>query len=95
MTGCYIIYSPKLDKFYVGVTQENVQIRLMKHNSHFYGKNKFTATTSDWDIFLFIPTNDFAHATRIEKKIKSMKSAKYIRNLKKFPELLDRVVRCT
>lgn len=40
MAGCYILKSEKLGKFYVGVTNDDVQQRLSKHNQGFYGKEQ-------------------------------------------------------
>lgn len=56
MAGCYILKSEKLGKFYVGVTNDDVQQRLSKHNQGFYGKNKYTSITDDWELVLFITT---------------------------------------
>ena len=81
MIGCYIIFSEKLNRFYIGATQEGMENRLAAHNSAKYGKSHFTSHTNDWTLFLFIPTSNFAKAIRIERKIKSMKSVIYIRNL--------------
>ncbi|MCF8365333.1 MAG: GIY-YIG nuclease family protein [Bacteroidales bacterium] len=86
---CYILFSAKLKKLYVGATQDDVEQRLIKHNEQAYGKQSYTAVASDWEIFLKIPANDFAHAVRMERKIKLMKSSKYIRNLKQYPELVN------
>ena len=52
----------------------------------------FTAMTNDWTLFLSISCKDFNHALRLEKKIKSMKSSKYIRNVKLYPELMKKIV---
>ena len=95
MCSCYILYSKKLGKFYTGATHTSVSERLIKHNSGAYGKQRFTASTDDWEIFLNIPVNDYPHAIRIERKIKSMKSSRYIQNLKKYPELVERIVQNT
>ena len=95
MTGCYILFSEKLKKYYVGVTQEDVDTRTLKHNTHFYGNHRFTAQVDDWELFLLIPTTNFAQAVRIERKIKSMKSTQYIKNLEKYPELIQRLVSST
>ncbi|MDO9153854.1 MAG: GIY-YIG nuclease family protein [Paludibacter sp.] len=95
MAGSYIIFSEKLNKFYIGATHEDVSLSIEKHNQSAYGKHKFTATADDWELVLFIPANDFAHAIRIEKKIKSMKSSLYIRNLTKYPNLLEKLVSST
>ena len=32
MNGCYILFSEKLNKFYVGATQESIELRIEKHN---------------------------------------------------------------
>jgi putative endonuclease len=77
MVGCYILYSNKLQRYYVGVTQEDVEKRIWKHNNHEYGNHRFTAKTNDWELFLFIESNNYGQAVRIEKKIKSMKSSKH------------------
>ena len=95
MIGCYIIYSQKINKFYIGTTQSDIEQRISIHNNGTYGRNHFTISTNDWKLFLFIETNDFAHAVRIERKIKAMKSKKYIENLLKYPELLSKLVSST
>ncbi len=89
MNACYILYSENLGKFYVGATHDNIETRLESHNSKKYGKHRFTATASDWTLYIVIETSDFSQAVRIERKIKSMKSSKYIQNLKLNPEIID------
>ena len=88
---CYIIWSDSLQKFYVGACHDSLPDRIQKHNSGFYDGKHFTKKASDWQLFLMIDAIDFADALRIEKKIKSMKSAKYINNLVKYPELLNKL----
>ncbi|HEY5592570.1 MAG TPA: GIY-YIG nuclease family protein [Paludibacter sp.] len=95
MVGCYIIFSDKLNKFYIGATQEDISLRIEKHNQSAYGNHRFTALADDWKLFLFLSTNDYAHAIRLERKIKSMKSVQYIKNLIKFPELLEKLISST
>ena len=92
MVGCYILYSEKLNKFYIGVTQDDVASRIQKHNEGFYGKHRFTAKANDWDLFLFIETLNYAHALRVERKVKSMKSTVYLRNLIADPELVEKLL---
>lgn len=89
---CYILFSQKLDKFYVGVTTDDIHERIAKHNESKYGQHRYTSTVDDWVLFLDIVVEDFAHAVRMERKVKAMKSSKYIQNLKKFPELLEKIV---
>ena len=92
---CYIIHSKSLDRFYVGACQEDLDERITKHNNHTYGSHRFTAAANDWEIFLAISVEEYAHAVRIERRIKKMKSSRYIRNLKLYPELVDKLVQKT
>ena len=89
-TCCYILYSQKLSKFYIGACQENLDSRIEKHNSGFYGKKTYTSTAQDWCIYLIIDVLEYAHAIRIERKIKSMKSTTYIKNLRLYIELVEK-----
>ena len=95
MCGCYIIFSKNLNRFYVGATQDEVSTRIEHHNQAVYGQNRFTASANDWELILFIPANDYPHAIRMERKIKAMKSSVYIRNLCRYPELLQKLVSST
>jgi putative endonuclease len=70
----YILYSETLNKYYVRACQESIEERILKHNTVFYGSKTFTSNASDWILYLKIETQDYAHAIRIERKIKSMKS---------------------
>jgi putative endonuclease len=88
---CYILYSKKLNKFYIGLCQDSLQSRIAKHNNHFYSNKNFTAKASDWELFLRIDVGNIGHARRLELKIKSMKSSKYIQNLKKYSELIEKI----
>ena len=91
MIACYIIYSASLDKFYTGITQDSVESRLEMHNKSMYG-NHFTSQSSDWKIFLFIPCTSISQSVKIERHIKDMKSKKYIQNLKKYPEIIQKLL---
>ena len=92
---CYILFSQKLNRFYVGACRDNLTERIEKHNNHFYGKQSFTAVANDWSLFLAIQVNNYSHAIRLERKIKAMKSSKYIHNLKKYPGLLEKIINQT
>ncbi|MFA9391023.1 MAG: GIY-YIG nuclease family protein [Prolixibacteraceae bacterium] len=61
-----------MNRFYIGVTHESVQQRLDKHNTHAYGRHRYTASDTDWCVFFVIEVNNYSHAVRIERKIKSM-----------------------
>ncbi len=95
MIGCYILFSETLNKFYVGATQDDVDSRIVKHNNSTYGTSRYTSVAKDWKLFLFIAVTDYTHAIRIERKIKSMKSSKYIHNLVKYPELIENLLSST
>ncbi|SDD05037.1 putative endonuclease [Algoriphagus faecimaris] len=89
---CYILFSPSLGKFYTGITQESIDSRIQKHNLQQYGNHRYTAKASDWELFLAIEADDYAHARRMELYIKKMKSAAYIRKLKDNPFELNALV---
>ncbi len=95
MASCYVIFSESIDKYYVGSTRETVEQRLKKHNENRYGNQAFTFAANDWHIYLEIAATDYSHALRIERKIKSMKSRIFINNLKKYPELVRKIVEQT
>ena len=56
-----------------------------------YGTKKFTALAKDWKIFPEISCSSLKQATQIEKHIKSMKSKVYIKNLKEYPKIIERL----
>ncbi|MBL7739595.1 MAG: GIY-YIG nuclease family protein [Chitinophagaceae bacterium] len=70
----YIIYSQKLDKYYIGYTSD-LQKRLSEHNSGF---SSFTASADDWTLKYSESYPDRESAMKREKEIKSKKSRKYI-----------------
>ena len=45
----YILISPSSKSFYIGET-EDIEQRLVQHNSHFF-KNSYTQKYSDWEIY--------------------------------------------
>ncbi|WP_084426805.1 GIY-YIG nuclease family protein [Aequorivita capsosiphonis] len=92
MAHTYILYSQKLDSFYIGACHEDLSIRIINHNNGRYGRHRFTSRASDWVLFLQFEVGSYAHAIRLERKIKSMKSRKYIMNLSKYPELREKII---
>ena len=87
---CYILYSPSIDRFYIGET-ENLSERLELHNSGFF-KGSFTIQASDWSVFLVFPCQNRIIARKIEAYIKSMKSRKYIVKLKNNSQVYDELI---
>jgi len=70
----YIIYSAKLDKYYVGYT-EDIDQRLMQHNE---GISTFTSKATDWVLKYTAVFNSRTEAHQRESEIKKKKSRKYI-----------------
>jgi len=85
VASVYILFSPKLDKFYIGSCL-NLEQRLLDHKNKTF-LNSYTVTADDWQLYLAIHELDGVTARKIETHIKSMKSKKYIENLKRYPEM--------
>jgi len=88
MPYCYVLYSKTTDRFYIGSTILNPEERLRRHLIDYYGNNKFTSMVKDWEIFFVIECSTLVQARKIEQHLKRMKSKKYIRNLKNYPEIM-------
>jgi putative endonuclease len=78
MCFCYILFSPTVNKYYIGATCDNLEERLRKHNSNHKG---FTSNTSDWVIVYFEKFEDKDGAFNREKEIKDWKSRVRIEKL--------------
>jgi putative endonuclease len=73
----YIIYSEKLDRYYIGYT-DNLSWRLERHNQ---GWGRFTKAGIPWELVYFEKYQTKQEALKRERKIKFKKSRKYIENL--------------
>ncbi|MEQ9591230.1 MAG: GIY-YIG nuclease family protein [Cyclobacteriaceae bacterium] len=91
MATCYILYSKTIDQYYIGATQHKVEERISKHNKSFYGQH-FTSKATDWSLYFSISCVSFKQACAIEKHIKRMKSKTYILNLRKYPEMVQKLL---
>ena len=89
MNYVYILFSKTLNQFYIGETVD-IEDRLKQHNSSFYD-SAFTKKASDWILYHFIDCVNREQARKIEAHIKKMKSKAYIQNLKKYPEITDKL----
>ena len=87
----YIIFSPTVNRYYVGETA-NIKQRILKHNSKGY-PNAFTKIARDWEIKLDLTCPDRETALFLETFIKRMKSRKFIEKLIRKPEILDDVIK--
>jgi len=77
MYYCYILYSEKLDKYYIGSTGDLVG-RLQRHNTSNHG---FTSTGKPWEIKSFETFETKAEALKRESQLKSYKSRDYLEEL--------------
>ena len=73
----YIIYSTKIDKYYIGST-EDLNWRLERHNM---GWGKYTKRGIPWKMVYFEKYKTKTEALRREKEIKNKKSRNYIEAL--------------
>jgi len=62
----YIIWSEKLNKFYVGSTQD-IENRLKEHNNR---EGNFTSKGVPWKMIWNIKSDDRIEAVRLETRIK-------------------------
>jgi putative endonuclease len=76
----YIIYSESLNSFYTGYNKENLEERILHHQTGFYN-NSYTTKAKDWVLVWCLECQNVAQALKIEKHIKKMKSKIYIQNL--------------
>jgi putative endonuclease len=90
MASVYILYSHSKDRYYTGFTTDSVAVRLERHNNDYY-EDKSTADGKPWMLYLEIPCEHIQQARNIEMHFKSMKSRKYIENLKKYPEMIEKL----
>ncbi len=90
MATIYIIYSTRIDQFYIGSCLDMKQ-RLEQHLNKSYQVG-FTHRADDWNIFYLKENIEYQTARKIEEHIKRMKSKKYIHDLKKHPEIMDRLI---
>ena len=89
MNIVYILYSQKLNRYYIGYTSD-FDMRLEFHKNA--NTRKFTYNATDWILFLKIDCTTKNQALSIEKHIKNMKSKTYIQNLLKYPEIIHKLL---
>ena len=77
MPYTYILYSEKLNKYYIGACID-IERRLHEHN---IGHSKFTSTGIPWILKYSELFETLQEAKRRELAIKKMKSRKYIESL--------------
>jgi len=77
MPVTYILYSGKLNKYYIG-SCINLERRLYEHN---IGHSKFTSSGIPWKVVYIEEYETAGLARNREKEIKRMKSRKFIEDL--------------
>src|SRR5690606_16472187 len=85
MPCAYIIFSPAMNKFYIGASFENATQRLEKHNFASYGSH-LTSAANDLPLKLVFPCASFSLVRKIELYIMKMKSRKFIEMLIASPD---------
>ncbi|WP_026776843.1 GIY-YIG nuclease family protein [Polaribacter sp. Hel_I_88] len=73
----YILFSEKLNKYYIGFTSD-LNARIIRHNQ---GGNSFTGKTNDWKIVYTEEFEEKTEAINREKQIKGWKSRKMVEKL--------------
>ncbi|BAX79869.1 GIY-YIG nuclease family protein [Labilibaculum antarcticum] len=75
----YILYSPSSDKYYIGYT-EDVSKRIFMHNNPI--RSSYTSKHRPWILKRAFKVSDKKTLTlKVERKIKKMKSRKYLEQL--------------
>ena len=75
----YILYSEKLNRFYVGTT-DDIARRIEEHNNAFYSSS-FTVNGIPWILKLSFECQSSEKAYKIERFIKKMKSKVFIEKI--------------
>ena len=70
----YILYSPQLDRFYIGESADPNE--RLEH--HLAGPPRFTRRAADWVMVFYLPTASRTEALVFERKIKQSKSRKTV-----------------
>ena len=73
----YILFSEKLDRYYVGMTSD-IKDRIYKHNNIHHG---FTNAAQDWVLVYTEEYHEKAEAQKRERTIKKWKSRRLIEKL--------------
>ena len=90
MFSIYILKSVKLNRYYIGSTN-NVNRRILEHNNVKF-EDAFTKNGVPWVLVLSIDNLNSKQAYQIEKHFKKMKSALYIENAIRFPNIIQALV---
>ena len=90
MAAVYILHSESKNRFYIGSCNNLIE-RLEQHRTKTFSSS-FTSNNGDWELYYSIQNLDYNSARNIESHIKRMKSKEYIQNLKKYPEMTQKLI---
>ena len=90
MATVYVLLAPSIDKFYVGSCFD-LKVRLEQHQSNAF-QTAFTHRANEWEVFYSFENLEVNLARKIESHIKKMKSRIYYENLKKHPEIIQKLI---
>jgi len=86
----YVIKSLRNGRYYVGETTD-LNKRLKYHNDPMLNTNS-TKSSMPWEYLIKIKCKNRRQALKIERHIKKMKSRRYIENLCKYPEMVEKLL---
>jgi putative endonuclease len=89
MASVYILFSERLNRYYIGSCLE-FEKRYELHITRKF-QTSFTAKTDDWNLFLRVDDLDFSQARKIEQHIKNMRSKTYIHKLREYPDIIEKL----
>ena len=75
----YVIYSPSVNRYYIGETVDIAE-RLVQHRMHHYA-GSFTSIADDWELAFSLRFKDRASALKAESHLKKSKSKVYLKRL--------------
>lgn len=90
MASVYILFSKDINRYYTGSCLD-LESRIAEHMNKLF-KGSFTSKANDWKLFFSIDNLSYDSARTIELHIKKMKSSRYIENLKKYPEMCQKLI---
>ena len=79
MCYVYILFSEKLNRYYIGQTRD-IEERLRFHNNPIEAR-KFTARGIPWILKISIPCKSRTHALLVEQQLKKLKSRVWIERI--------------
>ena len=88
----YVLFSKKLNRYYIGSTELDPKERLKLHLSKYYGSSKFTAKADDWELRFSIDCESVKRARKVESYLKRMRNRKYIEWLISEPNAIQNIL---